>query len=156
MTGRLPIIQIMMYVKRTEVEENRFIKFRSSMGMSLAGMMEFKAISAVRSRIVLRFEHALPTCLMDAKIGPIGVGSHMKTILGENLATFKMLAERDLEFSEHKHDTDQIRSELEEVERAYVESGMLTEDESYSPSDLKEYSRPFDLDEILPYHSENM
>lgn len=143
-----------MYLQKTEIKENAFIKFRSTIGMPLGGIVEFEEIAPDQTRVELRFEHAMPSCLLQVKIGVYGVENHMKTILEENMATFKLLAEGKLPFSEDKYDSERALEEWFELQEAYHRSGWLSTEEDYQPSNVDDFGRELREYEMFPEEDE--
>ena len=136
---RLPILQMLIELHKTEIQTPSFIRFESMSGMPLSGIVEFEEVDAEHTRVKLRFEHAMPSQLRMVSVGRVGVENHMKTILEQNLATFKMLAEGDLEFSDEKYDQARVWREIEEMREAYEQSEwMSTNEEPFELTDLED------------------
>lgn len=148
--GDYPILQIMLYLTKTEIKENEFIKFKGTIGMPLGGIVEFEDTEDGQTRVKFRFEHAMPKCLQQVKVGVYGVENHMKTILEQNMATFKMLVEGDLEFSQEKYDKQRALKEVYDMRDAYYRSGWISTEKEYQPSDPEEFAREIGEYEMFP------
>ena len=130
---------MLIELHKTEIQAPSFIRFESMNGMPLGGIVEFEEVESERTRVKLRFENAMPTQLRMVSVGRLGVENHMKMILEQNLATFKMLAEGDLEFSEEKYDQARVWREMEEMREAYEQSEwMSTNEEPFEMTDARD------------------
>lgn len=93
--GRLPIMEIVFVMEKTEVAPGEAIRFQTQWGMPMRGEVTFGAGAAAGETVVsLSFEHPLPQLLVDMKIGRFGVETQMMQILGENLSEFAALVEQ--------------------------------------------------------------
>eukprot|EP00798_Chlamydomonas_sp_ICE-L_P022812 gene22812-29983_t len=97
--SQLPVLEIIMLIKRTIVVENELIEFESTWGMPANGSIQFieqpskKSPCGVRTSVIFTFDHAMPLLLLDLSIGPFSIETNLRDIFKENLAVFKELAE---------------------------------------------------------------
>ncbi|KAG2429630.1 hypothetical protein HXX76_010861 [Chlamydomonas incerta] len=94
--GLLPVMEIVFVLQKTQVVENERIEFESVWGMPMSGSVSFRPLDGAagsRTEVTLEFAQALPTLLVDLKVGVFGVQNSLRPILSENLVAFKELAE---------------------------------------------------------------
>ncbi|GFH24850.1 uncharacterized protein HaLaN_22716, partial [Haematococcus lacustris] len=79
--GRMPLLEIVFLLHKTEIELDKRILFETRWGMPAAGEVAFLEMDSSFTAVALHFEFQMPEVLVDMKVGKLGSPSSPRPLL---------------------------------------------------------------------------